>query len=193
MRFASDRIAAPGALTYRLSIAIALCACSLGAQAQNKCSASGRLGGEKFTANHCAVALYGSQHSVAIWFNENPISAQEAKDFESSATVEASTNDKQRTFLLAMFCPGGGGATASANAVKSISLSTNHAKSPVAGIRWTVRSPRDFKVQKMDGAIKPGGSLVGAVTGSWRKTTFDLEFDVKLPARESESGMDCGK
>ena len=37
----------------------------------DKCSASGRWSGEKFSAAHCAVALYGDQHSVAIWFNED--------------------------------------------------------------------------------------------------------------------------
>ncbi|MCQ6473314.1 hypothetical protein, partial [Vibrio parahaemolyticus] len=37
-----------------------------GTPARNRCSAAGRMEGEKFAAGHCAVSLYGDQHSVAI-------------------------------------------------------------------------------------------------------------------------------
>lgn len=55
---------------------------------------------------------------------------------------------KQRTMAVTMFCPGGGKETASAAAVKSIDLNTNHAKSPIAGLQRVVEAPRDFKVEK---------------------------------------------
>ena len=103
--------------------------------------------GEKFSASNCAVSLFGDQHSVAIWFNEDPISAPEAESFQTSSYVDGAKAGKQRTLVKIMFCPGGGAATASAAAVKSIDLSTNHAKSPLAGIQWVVESPKDFKVE----------------------------------------------
>jgi hypothetical protein len=191
MRSASDRIVVLVRLSCRLSIAILLSAFALGAQAQNKCSATGLMEGEKFAANNCAVALY--EHGVAIWFNENPISAQEAEKFQISAYADGTKDGKQRTLVQIMFCPGGGATTASATAVKSIDLNTNHAKSPLLGIQWAVESPKDFKVEKMTGEIKPGGTLGGKILGSRGKTTWNLDFDVKLPAKEASAGMSCGK
>ena len=163
------------------------------AQAPDKCSATGSLEGEKFAATHCAVALYGDQHSVAIWFNEDPISQAESESFQLSSYVEAAKAGKQRTLVQIMFCPGGGSATASAAAVKSIDLNTNHAKSPLAGVQWAVESPKDFKVEKLTGEIKPGGRLAGKIVGSRSKTTWNLEFDVTLPAKDAAAGMSCGK
>jgi len=193
MHAASDRIALPSGQALRLSIAILLCAFALGAQAQNKCSAIGVMAGLKFAANNCAAALSSGQRSVAVWFNEDPISAEETRDFEASGTVDGATkNGKQRTLVLIMFCPGGGAAAASAGAVKAMSLTTNHAKSLLAGIQWTVKSPKDFKVQNLTGEVRPGGALSGRIVGKWRKTTWDLTFDLKLPATDAAQGMDCG-
>jgi hypothetical protein len=186
MRFARNHVD----ISCRLAIAVLLSAVALGAQAQNRCSASGRLGGEKFAANHCAAAVYGK--SVAIWFNENPIPAQEVEAFQASGEVADTIEGKQRTLVLIRFCPGGGATTASAAAVKTIDLHTNHAKSPLRGIQWTVKSPRDFKAGTMTGEIKPAGTLAGRIAGSWGKTTFNLDFDVKLPAKEASSGVACG-
>jgi len=169
-----------------------LCAFASGTSAQNTCTATGVMAGLKYAASNCAAALSSSQHSVAIWFNENPISAQDAKDFQTTGTVEPAQNGTQRTFVLIMFCPGGGAATASAAAVKSISLTTNHAKSLLAGIQWNIKSPKDFKVENMTGEVKPGGKLGGKIVGKWHKTTYDLTFDVKLPATDAAQAMDCG-
>lgn len=192
MSLASACVALDGP-ARRLSTVILLSAFALTAQAQDKCLATGRMGSETFALNHCAAALYGSQHSVAIWFNQDSISPQEVRDFEGSATVEQAKDGRQRTLVLISFCPGGGGATALPASVKSVRLTTNHAKSPLVGIQWTVKAPKDFKVQKLSGEIKPGGSLAGKMAGSWRKTSFNLDFAVTLPTRESDSGVDCGK
>lgn len=178
-------------LSCRLSVAILVSMFALGAQAQNQCSATGSMGGQKFTANHCAVALY--QKSVAIWFNENPISAKEVDDFQASGHVDPMKDGRQRTLVHIMFCPGGDAITASAAAVKSIRLNTNHAKALSVGIQWTVKSPKDFKVQRLTGEIKPQGTLAGKITGSWRNTTFNLDFNVALPAKDAATGMLCGK
>jgi TPR repeat protein len=160
---------------------------------QDKCSASGLMEGSKFAANNCAIALYGDQHSVAIWFSEDPISAEDLESFQTSAYAVDTKDGKRHTQLQIMFCPGGGSPTASAAATKSIDLNTNHANSPLAGVQWVVEAPKDFKVEKMTGDLKPGGTLSGKIVGSKGKTTWALEFDLKLPAKDAAAGMTCGK
>lgn len=193
MHATADCVVGFDAKPYRLGLALLLFAFALGAQGQDRCSATGVMAGLKFTANHCVAALYGSQHSVSIWFNEDPISPQEAAEFQASGTVEVAKNGQQRTLVLAMLCPGGGAAKASPAAVKSMALTTNHAKSVLAGIQWNVKAPKDFKVANMTGDIAPGGTLAGDLAGHWNKTTWNLSFDVKLPAKEAATGMECTK
>lgn len=161
------------------------------APAKDRCSATGALGGEKFAATHCVVSLYGDQHSVAIWFNEDPITPEEADSFRVSSYADGAKGGKQRTMVTIMFCPGGGQATASAAAVKSIDFNSNHAKSPVAGVQWVVEAPKDFKVEKMTGDIKAGGLLSGRIVGSRGKTAWNFDFDVTLPAKDAAAGMSC--
>jgi hypothetical protein len=158
-----------------------------------RCSATGSMGGEKFTATHCVASMYGDQHSVAIWFNEDDITPQEAESFRRSSYADGTKGGKQRTMAIIMFCPGGGKETASAAAVKSIDLNTNHAKSPMAGIQRVVQAPKDFKVEKMSGDVKPGGALSGKIAGNLDKTTFTFDFELNLPTEEAAAGMGCGK
>jgi len=163
------------------------------ARGPDTCSATGSMEGEKFTATHCAVAFYGDQRSVAIWFNEDPIAPDEVKQFALSSYADGAKGGKQRTMATIMFCPGGGGEAAQAGAVKSIDLNTNHAKSAMAGVQWVVESPKDFKVEKMSGEAKPGGALAGRIVGSRGKTSFTFDFDVALPAKDAAAGMTCRK
>ena len=163
------------------------------APVKTRCSATGSMGGERFTATHCVASLYGDQHSVAIWFNEDAITPQEAESFQMSSYADGAKGGKQRTMAIIMFCPGGGKETASAAAVKSIDLNTNHAKSPMAGIQRVVQAPKDVKVAKMTGDIKPGGALSGRIAGSLDKTTFAFDFELNLPSRTAAAGMDCVK
>jgi len=158
---------------------------------KTRCSATGSMGGEKFTATHCVAALYGGEHSVAIWFNEDAITPAEAESFQMSSYAGGDQGGKQRTMAIIMLCPGGGKETASAAAVKSIDLNTNHAKSPMAGIQRVVEAPKDFKVEKMTGDIKPGGTLSGKIVGNLGKTAFTFDFELNLPAREAAAGMGC--
>ena len=137
--------------------------------------------------------MFGDQHSVAIWFNEDAITPDEAATYQTSSYVDGAKGGKQRTLLAIMFCPGGGAATASAAAMKSIDLNTNHAKSPLAGVQWSIEASKDFKVEKMTGEIKPGALLSGKIVGSRGKTSFTLDFDVTLPAKDAAAGMTCGK
>ncbi len=159
----------------------------------DKCSATGFMEGEKFTANNCVAALYSDQHSVAIWFNEDAISPAEADNFRLSSYADDNKGGKPRTLVRIMFCPGGGAATASSTAVKSIDVNTNHARSPIAGLQRVAQSPKDFKVEKMTGEIKPGSMLTGRIVGGMGKTTWIFDFDVKLPEKHAAAGMSCGK
>jgi len=175
--------------TRGFAVAIVLLVLAPVAYAQNKCSASGQMGGEKFAMAQCAAAVY--EHSIAIWFNEAPIAAAEAQAFAESSYADEKKDGKQRTLAVIMFCPGGGAATASAGAVKSVDLHTNHAKSPFLGMQTVVEAPKELKVEKLGGEIKPGGSVTGKFSGSSGETKFNFEFDVKLPAKESAAGMSC--
>jgi hypothetical protein len=168
-------------------------AAAAAAPVKTRCSATGSMGGERFTATHCVASLYGDSHSVAIWFNEDAITPQEAESFQTSSYADGAKGGKQRTMAVIMFCPGGGKETASAAAVKSIDLNTNHARSPMAGIQRVVQAPKDFKVEKMTGEVKPGGALSGKIAGNLDKTMFTFDFDLNLPAKDAAAGMSCGK
>jgi TPR repeat protein len=161
------------------------------ARGPDKCSASGALEGERFNATHCAVALYGDQHSVALWLNEDPITPDEASAFQLSANASDSKAGKPRTMVIVMFCPGGGAAAASPAAVKSLDLNTNHARSPLSGLQRVLTTPAELKVERMSGEVKPGGRLAGTIVGNVSKTTVRLEFEVTLPARDAAAGMTC--
>ncbi len=159
----------------------------------DKCSSSGVMEGEKFMANNCVVALYSDQHSVAIWFNEDAISPAEADSFRLSSYADGNKGGKPRTLVQIMFCPGGGAATAAASAVRSIDVNTNHARSPTAGLQRVAQAPKDFKVEKLTGEIKPGSMLTGRIVGGMGKTSWIFDFDVKLPEKEAAAGMTCSK
>jgi hypothetical protein len=93
------------------------------------------MAGEKFSIAHCAAAVYPDSNSVTIWFNESPITLQEAEAFQNSAYADSSKGGKERTMLLVAFCPGGGKATA-ARARSSRSTWACRMRNP----RWLARS-----------------------------------------------------
>jgi len=163
------------------------------APVKTRCSATGLMGGERFTAANCVASLYGDQHSVAIWFNEDAITPEEADNFRMSSYADGAAGGKPRTMAVIMFCPGGGSETASAQAVRSIDLNTNHARSPMAGIQRVVEAPKDFKVEKMVGEAKPDGALSGKISGGIDTTRFIFEFELSLPSKDAAAGMSCGK
>ena len=161
--------------------------------ARDRCSAVGQLGGEKFSATHCAVAYLGDQNSVALWFNEEAISPQEAEAFQASSYADGAKGGKPRTTVTVMFCPGGGKPAAAPAAVRQIDLNTNHARSPLAGVQWLLEAPRDFRVEKLAGDVRPGGTLSGRISARRDGTAFTLDFDVTLPQKEAAAGLACGK
>ena len=181
----------------RCVCAIALAACAATAHAQNKCTATGVMAGEKFSITHCAAAVYPDSNSLTIWFNEGPITPQEAEALQNSAYADSSKGGEERKMLLVAFYPGGDMATAESGAVKSIDLGLSHAKSAMAGAQWAVEAPKDFRVDRIAGDVKPGSKLTGRITGSrssdGRPYSWDPTFDVTLPMTEAASGMTCGK
>jgi len=167
------------------------------AYAQAKCTASGVMAGEKFSLSHCAVAfLVEPYRSVTLWFNESPIAPQEVEAFHASAYPSSLKDGKPRTMVVAAFCPGGGQAKASAGAVKSMDLGFTHGKSAMAGAQWLIEAPKDFKVERISGDVRPSGKLSGRITGGrssdGRTYAWDFTFDVTLPANEAASGIGCG-
>ena len=177
--------------------ALGLAALAATAHGQSKCTATGVMAGEKFSLSHCAVAfLVEPYRSVTLWFNENPIAPQEAEAFQASAYPSALKDGKPRTMVVAAFCPGGGQAKASAGAVKSMDVGFTHGKSPMAGAQWLIEAPKDFKVERISGEVRPGGKLSGRITGGrssdGRPYAWDFTFDVTLPANEAASGIGCG-
>lgn len=166
------------------------------AHAQNKCTATGVMAGEKFSAGHCTVSFMEDQRSVTIWFNESPITPQEEKAFQQSAFADSTKGGKERTMLLVAFCPGGGKPAAATDAIRLLDLNLTHAKSAMAGAQWVVRAPKEFKVERIAGEVKAGGKLAGRITGGrtsdGRPYAWDLAFDVTLPAIEAASGISCG-
>lgn len=157
----------------------------------DRCSATGTMEGEKFSLSSCAVSLMQDAHSVAIWFNDAAIAPEEAASFQVSSYADDSKGGKPRTKLVAMFCPGGGGAVASAGRLTKIDLNTNHAKSPMAGLQTVLDAPKDFKVEKLAGSAEPGAPLSGRIVVARGKTAFTLDFDVTLPTKDAAAGMSC--
>lgn len=45
----------------------------------------------------------------------------------------------------------------------------------------------------MTGEIRPGAVLSGKIVGSRGSTSWNLDFDVTLPAMDAAAGMSCGK
>src|SRR5450631_89497 len=163
------------------------------ARASDKCSATGTMEGEKFTATHCTISLYGDTHSVAIWFNEDAITPDEASNFQLSSYASDDKAGKRRTRVQIMFCPGGGSAVVSPSAVKSIDFNTSNAKSAFSGVQWVVEAPKDFKVEKLTGKLEPGGTLSGRIVGQRAKTSWTFDFDLNLQTKDAAAGMGCGK
>ena len=51
------------------------------------------------------------------------------------------------------------------------------------------------KVEKLSGALKPGGRLAGRITGGkvsdGLKYEWQIDFDLALPAKSAAGGMTC--
>ena len=105
--------------------------------------------------------------------------------------IDSSTGVKRRTLLQIMFCPGGGTGTATPAAVRSIDVNTNHARSPLAGVQQVLDAPADFKVERLEGDLRPGGRLAGRIAATRARTMWTADFDLTLPMKDAAAGMTC--
>jgi hypothetical protein len=181
----------------RVFFIVALVAIASGASAQNKCSAKGTMGGQKFELANCEVAYYAGSNGATIWFSSTPITAEEREFFQRSSSADRFK--KGRTMVSLGFCPGGGSATPSPATAKSVEIGFKHATVLDLGTQdqWVLEPATDkqIKVEKLSGDLKKGGKLAGKITGAivGHKPPFnwDLEFDLTLPQNAAGAGPGC--
>jgi hypothetical protein len=106
--------------------------------------------------------------------------------------------DSPRTMLSLAFCPGDGKATPSAAAVKSVEIVANQ-PTPGAWQSFVFHLPADkanLKIEKLSGDLKIGGRLAGKITGAKKEGeqpySWDVDFDLALPAKAAAAGPSCG-
>jgi len=153
----------------------------------DSCSGAVVLAGKKATLSHCAVAWFDDQKSATIWFDEQPIAPAKVEAFQTSSYA----SEAGHRMLTLAFCPAGTGATASPKSVPALDLDIED------GPSWVVdlRKEHDFQVVAMSGKLATGGRLAGHVTGQrtsdGKPYSFDLTFDLALPAKSAAAGVDC--
>jgi type 1 fimbria pilin len=167
------------------------------AWAADKCVAKATIAGKAVTLKNCAVAVYDNS-GVTLWFTDNPISAGELSTFQLNSDAKTSYPDnRMRTMLSLAFCPGGGKPTPSAAAVKSVEVVANE-PTPGAWQSFVFALPADkanLKIVKLSGDLKTGGRLAGKITGAKKEReqpySWDVDFDVALPAKGAAAGPGC--
>jgi hypothetical protein len=182
----------------RFLVAVFLLALPLAARAADTCVAKAVFGGKAVTFKGCAMAVY-DEKGVTLYFNESPISAEEATAFAwNSYPKDKDAAGKPRTMMTIGFCPGGASGPPSPGAAKSVEVSVNHASSPMLGRQWVFELPKDkeLKIQKLSGDLKSGGRLAGKITGGKKSDeldySWDLVFDIAVPAKAAAAGPGCG-
>ena len=184
----------------RLFVAVvSLALAASAARAADKCVAKATIAGKAVVLKSCAVALYEGGNSVTLWLTDSPISADELSTFQLNSAAKTTYADhRMRTMLSLAFCPGGGKATPSVAAVKSVEIVANES-TPGAWQSFVFHLPDDkanLKIEKLSGDSKTGGRLAGKITGAKkegeRPYSWDVDFDVALPAKAAAAGPGCG-
>ena len=165
--------------------------------AQNKCVATGQMGGQPFNLAYCEVAYYEGSNGITIWFSSTPITSEERDFFQTSSSADRFR--KGRTMVHLGFCPGGGSAVPSPKTAKSVEIGFTHATVVSLGPQdqWVLEpaSDKQIKVESLTGELKRGGKLSGKITGAIARTkppfTWDLQFDLVLPQRAAGAGPGC--
>ena len=168
--------------------------------AADTCTVKAVLGGKPVTMTHCAAAVYEDAHSVTLYFSDAPFTAAEIELFHlNSYAKDKDEAGKPRTMMHMAFCPGGGKPEASPAAVKSVEMSVNHASSFMISRQWVFKLPEEkenVRFEKLAGTIDPGGKVSGHATGGKtsdeQKYSWDVTFDVALPAKSAAAGLGCG-
>jgi hypothetical protein len=181
----------------RLLVGAAALAFAVPVWAADKCVAKANIGGKAVTFKNCAVAVYDNS-GFTLWLTDAPLSADELSTFQLNSYAEPTyPGNRARTMLSLAFCPGGGKATASAAAVKSVEVVANEA-TPGAWQSFVFTLPGDkanLKIEKLSGELKAGGRLMGKITGGKkegeRPYSWDVDFDVALPEKGAAAGPGC--
>ena len=165
--------------------------------AQNKCVATGQMGGQAFSLAYCEVAYYEGSNGITIWFSSTPITAEERDFFQTSSSADRFR--KGRSMVHLAFCPGGGSAVPSPKTAKSVEIGFRHATVVSLGPQdqWVLEPATDkqIKIESLAGELKRGGKLSGKITGAIAGAkpafTWDLQFDLALPQRTAGAGPGC--
>jgi hypothetical protein len=167
------------------------------ARAADKCVVKAVINGKPIAFQSCTVAVY-DEKGVTLLLTEAPLSADETSTFQmNSYPPEKDASGKRRALLSFAFCPGGGKSTPDPAAVKSVEVAANDG-SPF-GLQDVFDLPAqkaNLKIEKLSGDLKAGGRLAGKITGA--KTvdqvaySWDVDFDVALPAKGAAAGPSCG-
>jgi hypothetical protein len=168
------------------------------ARAEDTCLVKAVIGGRAVEMTHCAVAVLDDK-GVTLFFSDTPIGAEERALFElNSYAKDTDPAGKERSMMHVAFCPGGGASEADAAAVSSVELSVSHAGFPLGFRQWVFELPKDpsVKFEKLTGTLTAGGRLAGRFTGG--KTdelqySWDVAFDLTLPAKGAAAGPGCGE
>ena len=196
-------------LTSRLRITLfsAALVASTTLHAADKCTVKAVLNGKPVAFKSCTVAVY-DEKGVTLLLTEAPLSADETSTFQlNSYPPERDPSGKKRALMSFAFCPGGGKGAPSPAAVKSVEVSGNDGVSLI-GLQDVFELPAhkaNLKIEKLSGDLKAGGRLAGKITGSKtveetgtdgqvRKVpnSWDVDFDLTLPAKGAAAGPGCG-
>ena len=164
------------------------------ASAEDRCLAKGKMQDQSFELRHCAVAMYDNA-SVTIWLTEKPLPADTVDTFHLNSYA-----DLKGTSMSVALCPGGGKPAVNPKAVGDVAFEVAHAASPMVGQTFLFKAAtaKDLKIEKLTGELKPGGKLAGKMKVDTKLDrgqaySWDLDFDVTLPAKNAAAGMGCGQ
>jgi hypothetical protein len=183
--------------TVRWLVFPMLVAVGTAVSAQNKCIATGQMGGQAFSLTYCEVAYYEGSQGITIWFSSIPITPEERDFFQTSSSADRFR--KGRSMVHVGFCPGGGSAVPSPKTAKGVEIGFKHATVLSLGPQdqWVLEpvSDKQIKIESLTGELKRGGKLSGKITGAiaGQKPAFswDLQFDLVLPQRAAGAGPGC--
>ena len=188
-------------MRYACRLGIALFSAALVASstlhAADKCTVKAVVNGKPVAFKSCTLAVY-DEKGVTLLLTEAPLSTDETSTFQmNSYPPERDASGKRRAILSFAFCPGGGKSTPDPASVKSVEVAANDG-SPL-GLQDVFELPAhkaNLKIEKLSGDLKAGGRLAGKITGA--KTvdqvpySWDVDFDLALPAKGAAAGPGCG-
>ncbi len=182
----------------RLLAALSITFAASAAHAADKCTVKAVFNGKPVAFKSCTVAVY-DEKGVTLLLTEAPLSADETSTFQmNSYPPERDASGKKRAILSFAFCPGGGKGAPSPAAVKSVEVSGNDGVS-LMGLQDVFELPAhkaNLKIEKLSGDLKAGGRFAGKITGA--KTvdqmpySWDVDFDLTIPAKGAAAGPGCG-